>query len=85
MLSAASPGSAVTEYKRGIDGYESSLTDAQKYGLALAYIGTRSGAQAEVQLNALSKTHPNNLWIALARAEAAQHVANTLLAQTRYD
>lgn len=85
VLSASSPGSAVTEYRRGIDGYESSLTDAQKYGLALAYIGTRSGAQAEIQLSALSKTYPNNLWIALARAEAAQHVANPLLAQTRYE
>lgn len=85
VLSANSPGSAVTEYKRGIDGYETSLTDAQKYGLALAYIGTRSGAQAEIQLNALYKTYPNNLWIAVARAEAAQHVANPLLAQTRYE
>lgn len=85
VLSASSPGSAVTEYKRGIDGFETSLTDAQKYGLALAYIGTRSGAQAEIQLNAIAKDYPNNLWIDIAKAEAAQFVSTPLLAQTRYE
>lgn len=85
VLSAASPGSAVTEYKRGIDGFETPLTDAQKYGLALAYIGTRSGMQAEIQLNAIAKNYPNNLWIGLAKAEAAQYLTPPLLAQTRYE
>jgi predicted Zn-dependent protease len=85
VLSAASPGSAVTEYKRGIDGFETPLTDAQKYGLALAYIGTRSGMQAEIQLNAIAKDYPNNLWIGLAKAEAAQFLTPPLLAQTRYE
>lgn len=85
VLSAPSPGSAVIEYQRGIDGYDAALTDAQRYGLALAYIGTRSGAQAEIQLDRLAKQYPNNLWVGLARAEAAQRMPNTLLARTRFE
>lgn len=85
VLSAASPGAAITEYRRGVDGFESQPTDAQKYGLALAYIGHRQGGAAETLLGALQKAHPDNLYIALARAEAAQVAANPALAQTRYE
>lgn len=85
VLSAASPGAAITEYRRGVDGFESRPTDAQKYGLALAYIGHRQGSAAETLLSALHAAHPDNLYIALARAEAAQVAANPALAQSRYE
>jgi len=85
VLSAASPGAAITEYRRGVDGFESQPTDAQKYGLALAYIGHRQGGAAEALLGTLYTAHPDNLYIALARAEAAQVSANPALAQTRYE
>ncbi|GAB2999443.1 putative beta-barrel assembly-enhancing protease [Arenimonas maotaiensis] len=85
VLSAASPGAAITEYRRGVDGFESQPTDAQKYGLALAYIGHRQGGAAEALLGPLYTAHPDNLYIALARAEAAQVSANPALAQTRYE
>ncbi len=85
VLSAASPGAAITEYRRGVDGFEAKPGDAQKYGLALAYIGHRQGADAEALLGTLHKAHPDNLYVALARAEAAQVAANPALAQTRYE
>lgn len=85
VLSAASPGAAITEYRRGVDGFESQPTDAEKYGLALAYVGHRQGADAEKLLGALQKSHPDNLYVALARAEAAQVSGNPALAQVRFE
>ncbi len=85
VLSAASPGAAITEYRRGVDGFEAKPTDAQKYGLALAYIGHRQGADADALLAELGKAHPDSLYVALARAEAAQVSAKPALAQTRYE
>lgn len=85
VLSAPSPAVALSEYRRGIDGFENGLTDPQKYGMALAHIENHQGSAAEPILNSLINTYPNNLWISIARASAAQSLHNTALAQTRYE
>lgn len=85
VLSAPTPSLALFEYRRGIDGYERQLTDAQKYGMALAFIENQLGESAESLLNGLVKTHPDNLWIGIARASAAQTLKNNTLARTRFE
>ncbi|MBP6300126.1 MAG: M48 family metallopeptidase [Arenimonas sp.] len=85
VLSASSPGAAISEYRIGIDGFQKSLTDAQKYGLALAYNANNLGSNAEPLLTELAKKYPNNLWIALAHAEAAGTAKKSILAQSRYE
>ena len=85
VLSASSPSVALSEYRRGIDGFEKSLSDPQKYGLALAHIENHQGFAAEPILNALIGNYPTNLWVGIARASAAQSQKNSLLAQTRYE
>lgn len=85
VLSAASAGEAISEYKRGINGFNYSLTAPQRYGLALAYIRNRQGAEAETMLSALIAEHPDSLWVGLARAEAAQAAKKPGLAQSRYE
>ena len=85
VLSASSPSVALSEYRRGIDGFEKSLSDPQKYGMALAHIENHQGFAAEPILNALIGNYPTNLWIGIARASAAQSQKNSTLAQTRYE
>lgn len=85
VLSAASPTEAISEYKRGIDGFDHSLTEAQRYGLALAFIRNRQGGDAENLLTPLLKLHPDSLWIGLARAEAAHAAKKPAQAQNRYE
>lgn len=85
VLSADSPGAAIIEYRRGIDGYESKPSEAHQYGLALAYIANRQGNDAEALLAELHKKHPNHLWIAIARAQAAQAAKKPILAESRFE
>jgi uncharacterized protein (TIGR02996 family) len=85
VLSATSPGAAIIEYRRGIDGFESKPTDAHQYGLALAYIANRQGSDAEALLADLDRKHPDHLWIAIARAQAAQAARKPVQAETRFE
>jgi predicted Zn-dependent protease len=85
VLSAASPGAAIIEYRRGIDGFESKPTDAHQYGLALAYIANRQGNDADALLTELAKKHPDHLWIAIAKAQAAQAAKKPIQAETRFE
>jgi predicted Zn-dependent protease len=85
VLSASSPNIALSEYRNGIDGYQRTLNDEQKYGMALAYNENMQGAAAELILNDLYKKYNNNLWISIARAEAAEMAKKTALAQTRFE
>ncbi len=85
VLSAASPAEAISEYKRGIDGFDRSLNEAQRYGLALAYIRNRQGGDAENLLAPLQKLYPDSLWLGLARAEAAQAGKKPAQAQSRFE
>lgn len=85
VLSASSPAAALSEYRRGIDGFEKSLSDPQKYGMALALTENHQGNAAEPLLNSLISRYPNNLWIGIAQASAAQSLKNSGLAQMRYE
>jgi predicted Zn-dependent protease len=85
VLSAISPGAAIIEYRRGIDGFESKPSDAHQYGLALAYIANRQGNDAEALLADLGKKHPDHLWIAIALAQAAQAAKKPLQAEARFE
>lgn len=85
VLSAVNPTLALSEYRNGVDGFQRHLSDEQKYGMALAYNENRQGASAELILNELSKKYPNNLWISIARSEAAEMANKTALAQTRFE
>lgn len=85
VLSAGSPTIALSEYRNGVDGFQRHLSDEQKYGMALAYIENRQGAQAELILNDLFKIYSNNLWISIARAEAAEMANKSTLAQSRFE
>ncbi len=85
VLSASSPGAAIIEYRRGIDGYESKPSEAHQYGLALAYIANRQGNDAEAILADLHKKHPDHLWIAIALAQAAQAAKKPVLAESRFE
>lgn len=85
VLSASSPSAAVSEYKRGIDGFERRLSDPQLYGMAYAYIANQQGNEAENLLTDLAKRHPQHLWISLARAEAAKAAKKPALAESRFE
>jgi predicted Zn-dependent protease len=85
VLSAGTPAIALAEYRKGIDGYDRTLSDAQKYGMALAYIDNHQGAAAESLLAPLAKAHPGNLWVAIAHGEAAQSLNNHALAKNRFE
>lgn len=85
VLSASSPITALAEYRNGVDGYQRSLNDAQKYGMALAYNENRQGTNAEPILNDLYTKYPNNIWISIARAQAADMAKKSALAQTRFE
>ncbi|WP_313434889.1 M48 family metalloprotease [Stenotrophomonas sp.] len=63
------------------------LTDAQRYGQALATLrGGRSGAtQARQALAALLQTHPDNLFVALALAEAESRSGQPVQANARFE
>ena len=85
VLSAPTPSIALSEYRKGIDGYERNLSDAQKYGMALAYLENNQTGAAESLLNGLVKSHPDNLWIGIAHAESAQKLGNGAQSRTRFE
>lgn len=69
VLSADNPGMAIREYE-SIRRQENGLSDAQRYGLALARLLGNDPAGAAADLTALLKQDPDNLWIGLALAQA---------------
>lgn len=85
VLSAVSPIAALSEYRNGIDGFQRTLTDAQKYGMALAFIENKQGTAAEPILNELHKKYPDNIWIGIAWAQAAGTAIKAALAQSRFE
>jgi predicted Zn-dependent protease len=85
VLSAATPSIALSEYRKGIDGYERNLSDAQKYGMALAYLENNQAGSAESLLSGLAKSRPDNLWIGIAHAESAHALKANELAQARFE
>lgn len=83
VLSSASPGDAVAEYRRRSQAGET-LSDAERYGEALAATRVGASTQALAQLQELATRHADFFWIDLARAEALHAAGETAAAETAY-
>ncbi|WP_345785169.1 M48 family metalloprotease [Stenotrophomonas sp.] len=85
VLSADTPDSLATEYQNLQRSQKNGLTDPQQYGLALARLRAGGAAQARTDLAELLRTHPDNLWVALALGEAESRAGQTAQANARFD
>ncbi len=85
VLSADTPGELSTEYQNLERSQKNGLTDPQQYGLALSRLRAGSAAQARDQLAGLLRSHPENLWLALALGEAESRAGQTAQANARFD
>ena len=85
VLSADNATAAVREYDAIAKGAEGVLSPPQRYGRALARIREGHPAAAEVELQALARHEPGNLWIELALAEAAQGANKDDVARARFE
>ncbi|WP_115045093.1 M48 family metalloprotease [Xanthomonas campestris] len=86
VLSASTPDSAIREYENLRRSAKQGLTDAQRYGLALARL-RNSGSRPEpvAELTSLLEAHPDNLWLALGLSEAQARVGPREQANARFD
>ncbi|WP_241093768.1 M48 family metalloprotease [Xanthomonas sp.] len=86
VLSANTPAEAIREYEGLRQGRKSGLSDAQRYGLALARLRGGGGAQEALQtLEALLDAHPDNWWLGLAVAEAESRAGRRQQADQRFE
>lgn len=85
VLSAASPRDAVLEYEALGRAPGREVSDAQRYGLALARMLAGQPREAEAGLDQLLARHPGNLWLELAHAEAAELSRQTAVATRRFE
>ena len=83
-LSAATPDVAIREYEGLRRSQPRGLSDAQQYGLALAWMQNRSGDPATA-LASLAQRHPDNLYVNLAWAEAESRGGHPAEANRRFD
>lgn len=83
VLSANSAAEAIREYERM--GRGSSLTSAQRYGLAVAKIQANQGAAAAETLAELLEKQPGDLWLTLALAEAEARAGKHAAADARFE
>ena len=82
-LTANTPDAAIREYedlRRG----SGTLSDSQRYGLALARM-QREPAAAATELARLLQEHPGNLWVELALAESSARAGRAGDANQRFD
>jgi predicted Zn-dependent protease len=84
VLSADTPTQAIGEYERIRQSTGKSLSDAQKYGMALARLRANSPAAAIVELQPLLDKHPGNLWLALALGQAESRSGKAEAANQRF-
>jgi len=85
VLSATSPGEALSEYQRQLRANPSQFRPAQRYGLALAQSLAGQTAAAETGLAALEAESPGVYWISLARAENEHRAGQRDASRTRYE
>lgn len=83
-LSAATPDVAIREYEGLRRSQPKGLSDAQQYGLALAWMQNRSGDPVAA-LASLAQRHPDNLYVNLAWAEAESRGGHPAEANRRFD
>ena len=84
VLSADTPGAAMSEYERIRQTGGKGLSDAQKYGMALARLRGNSPGAAAADLEPLLEKHPGNLWLALAMGEAESRSGKAAAANQRF-
>lgn len=86
VLSANTPDAAIREYEGLRRGARDGLSDAQRYGLALAKLRNGSNAmEAAHELAALLEDQPGNLWLDLGLAEAQSRAGQRAQANARFD
>ena len=86
VLTAASSQIAVNEFKGMMTGISAKkLTDAERYGYALALMQSGSPGASEAILEQLKPQYPDNLWVELAYAENAHYAKNTAQSQQRFE
>jgi predicted Zn-dependent protease len=85
VLSADTPGELATEYQDLQRAQKGGLSDAQRYGLALARLRNSGAGEARRDLAELLQSHPDNLWVALALGEAESRSGQPAQANARFD
>ena len=83
-LSANTTDAAVREYEALRRSREGGLSDPQRYGLAVVQLA-QSPALAARELEALLGRHPDNVWLALALAEAESRSGRASQANQRFE
>ena len=81
VLSADTPDAAIREYEQ--QRRAGPLTEAQRYGLGVARLRAGQGAAAMADLGELASANPDNLWLALAMAEAEARAGQAAAADAR--
>lgn len=81
---SAQPAEVLTEYRRLADG-GATLSDPQRYGMALAQTSAGQADQALATLQTLALRHPDSLWIDLALARAWQQHGDWAAAERQYE
>ena len=82
VLSADTPAAAVREYEQLRT--RAPLTDAQRYGLAVARMLANQPGAALEELTPLLQAHPGDLWLALATGEAEAKAGKKADADARF-
>jgi len=87
VLSAPTPSELVREYESLKRSQKDGLTDAQRYGVAIARLrdGGAAAGQALQDLKQLESEHPDNLWVELALGEAESRNGQHAQANQRFD
>jgi predicted Zn-dependent protease len=83
VLSAESPSDAIREYERLAKAKP--LTDAQRYGLAVAKLRANQEGAAATALAELLERHPGDQWITLALGEAEARAGKAEAADNRFE
>jgi beta-barrel assembly-enhancing protease len=86
VLTAASPQIAISEFKGMSTGISArKLSDAERYGYALALMQGGSPGAAEAILEPLKSQYPDNLWVELAYAENSHYAKNSSQSRQRFE
>ena len=87
VLSAPTPAELVREYQDLRRSQKDGLSQAQRYGVAIAQLREGGGAvsQALQELQQLHAQYPDNLWVSLARGEAESRSGRVAEANRRFD
>jgi predicted Zn-dependent protease len=87
VLSATTPSELVREYEGLKRSQKDGLTDAQRYGVAIARLrdGGTASKQALLELQQLETEYPDNLWVELALGEAESRNGLHAEANRRFD